>query len=252
MNEKKIIGILGGMGPLATADLFKKIIELTDAKKDQDHARVLIDSNTDIPDRTAAILSGGEDPVPQLTASAKLLEKAGADLLIMPCNTAHYFYPQVSAAVKIPVISIIEETAKRVKKEGYGAALILATDGTIRSRVYERVFDRFGIRSVYADPETQKGIMEIIYKGIKAGVTNLEDPAKDPELLALLKKDVAAVNGVIRRECGDPAKKCIPVLACTELPPASELYGFEGASIDPTETLAMAAVAAAGYPLKGI
>lgn len=239
------------MGPLATADLFRKIIELTDAKKDQDHVRVLIDSNTNIPDRTAAILAGGENPVPQLTASARLLENAGADLLIMPCNTAHYFYPQVSAAVKIPVISIIEETAKRVKKEGYEAALILATDGTIRSKVYETVFDRFGIRSVYADPETQKGIMDIIYKGVKAGITDLNASSGDPELLALLKKDTAAVNALIRRECGDPARKCIPILACTELPPASGMYGFEGPSIDPTETLAMAAVTAAGCPLKG-
>jgi len=250
MSEKKIIGILGGMGPLATADLFRKIIDLTDAKKDQEHARVLIDSNTNIPDRTAAILSGGADPVPQLTASAKLLENAGAGLLIMPCNTAHYFYPQVCASVKIPVISIIEETAKRVRNEGYEAALILATDGTIQSRVYEAVFDRYGIRSVYADPDTQKGIMDIIYKGVKAGITDLNDPTKNRELLELLKKDTADVNAVIRKECGDASKKCIPILACTELPPASELYGFEGPSIDPTETLAMAAVTVAGYQLK--
>lgn len=250
MSEKKIIGILGGMGPLATADLFKKIIDLTDAKKDQEHARVLIDSNTNIPDRTAAILSGGADPVPELTASAKLLEKAGAGLLIMPCNTAHYFYPQVSASVRIPVISIIEETAKRVKKAGYEAALILATDGTIQSKVYEKVFDSYGIRSVYPDAETQKSVMDLIYKGVKAGITDLNDPARDAALLALLKKDTDAVNAVIRKECGDPAKKCVPILACTELPLASDLYGFNGPSIDPTETLAMAAVTAAGYPLK--
>ena len=250
MNGKKIIGILGGMGPLATADLFQKIIDLTEAKKDQDHARVLIDSNTNIPDRTAAILSGGEDPVPELTASAKLLEQAGAGLLIMPCNTAHYFYSRVSASVSVPVISIIEETAKRVKAEGYEAALILATDGTIRSGVYETVFDRYGIRSVYPDANTQKGVMDLIYKGVKAGITDLDSPANDPELCRLLRADTDAVNRTIEENCGDPALKCIPILACTELPLAAKLYGFRGPAVDPTETLAMAAIKAAGYGLK--
>lgn len=84
--EKKTIGIIGGMGPLATADLFEKIILHTKAARDQDHLRVLIDSNTNIPDRTAALLHGGDDPTPQLTASAVLLEKMGAQVLIMPAT----------------------------------------------------------------------------------------------------------------------------------------------------------------------
>ena len=92
MSDKKVIGILGGMGPLATADLFQKITLHTAASCDQDHPRVCIDSNTNISDRTAALLHGGADPVPEMVKSAQRLESIGADLLIMPCNTAHNFY----------------------------------------------------------------------------------------------------------------------------------------------------------------
>ena len=84
------IGIIGGMGPLATCDLMEKIIDYTDAASDQEHIHVLVDSNTNIPDRTEAILHGGENPVPEMVKSAWKLESMGADILIMPCNTAHY------------------------------------------------------------------------------------------------------------------------------------------------------------------
>ena len=88
---KKSIGILGGMGPMATADLFQKITALTAASCDREHIRIYIDSNPAIPDRTAAILEGGEDPLPAMTDALRHLEACGADCLIMPCNTAHYF-----------------------------------------------------------------------------------------------------------------------------------------------------------------
>ena len=99
---KKIIGIIGGMGPLATADLFEKIIRATAAARDQDFPHVIVDCNTDIPDRTAAILMGGEDPVPQLVRSANTLAAAGADVLIMPCNTAHWFYDDLCLRTHLP------------------------------------------------------------------------------------------------------------------------------------------------------
>ena len=87
----KIIGIIGGMGPAATIDLYKKIVENTPAEKDQEHIHVIIDSYPQIEDRTEYILYGGKNPAPRLIESAKRLESAGADALIMPCNTAHYF-----------------------------------------------------------------------------------------------------------------------------------------------------------------
>ena len=107
MCEKKAIGILGGMGPLATADLFQKITLLTEAETDRDHIRVYIDSNANIPDRTAAILSNGPDPVPEMASALRNLEACGADCVIMPCNTAHYFLPRLQAMTEIPFLSIL-------------------------------------------------------------------------------------------------------------------------------------------------
>ena len=123
--RKKIIGIIGGMGPLATADLFEKIIVHTKAACDQDHLRVIIDSNTNIPDRTAAILHGGADPVPELTASARGLERMGAELLVMPCNTAHNFYDAVQGAVSIPVLHMVRLTAQALRERDVKRAGLL-------------------------------------------------------------------------------------------------------------------------------
>ena len=107
----KTIGIIGGMGPMATVDLMQKIIQATDAHEDQEHIHILVDNNTDIPDRTAAILGQGPSPLPELLKSAERLTTQGADFLIMGCNTAHYFLPLMLPELKIPVISMIEATA---------------------------------------------------------------------------------------------------------------------------------------------
>ncbi len=104
------------MGPLATADLFRKITLLTKASCDNDHIRVYIDSNAQIPDRTAAILNGGKDPLPQMRAALHSLEACGASCVIMPCNTAHYFLPKLQAETKLPFLSMLEATAKACAK----------------------------------------------------------------------------------------------------------------------------------------
>ena len=118
------------MGPLATCDLYEKIILATPAASDQDHLHVIIDSNTDIPDRTAAILHGGEDPVPQLCRSARLLLNAGAEVLCMPCNTAHYFYDRVLGFVRAEApdaafVHMPRETARQVRARGIGTVGLL-------------------------------------------------------------------------------------------------------------------------------
>ena len=116
-STKKTIGILGGMGPLATADLFEKITLLTKAETDRDHIRVYIDSNANIPDRTAAILGSGEDPVPEMSSALRNLEKCGADCIIMPCNTAHYFLPRLQEMTEIPFLSILTAAAEACKAQ---------------------------------------------------------------------------------------------------------------------------------------
>lgn len=116
-STKKTIGILGGMGPLATADLFEKITLLTKAETDRDHIRVYIDSNANIPDRTAAILNSGPDPVPEMASALRNLEACGADCVIMPCNTAHYFLPRLQAMTEIPFLSILTAAAEACKAQ---------------------------------------------------------------------------------------------------------------------------------------
>ena len=132
----KTIGIIGGMGPLATVHLFERIVLRTKAEKDQEHIRVLIDSNTNIPDRTKAILGNGKSPVKELVNSAKILENGGADFLIMPCNTAHYFIEEIKKNISIPFINMIEESVKfTYDKYGKEAVVgIMATDGTIKTK----------------------------------------------------------------------------------------------------------------------
>ena len=126
------------MGPLATADLFRKITLLTDAARDNDHIRVYIDSNARIPDRTAAILSGGKDPVPEMASALRSLEACGASCVIMPCNTAHYFLPRLQAMTKLPFISMLEATAKTCAAQYPGrTAAVLATKGTLATGLYE-------------------------------------------------------------------------------------------------------------------
>ncbi|AGT34197.1 hypothetical protein OCC_13515 [Thermococcus litoralis DSM 5473] len=153
---EKVIGILGGMGPLATVDLFKRIVLKTPAKKDQDHPRIIIYNNPKIPDRTAYILGKGENPLPELIDSAKKLEKWGADFIIMPCNTAHYFADEIQKAIKIPLINMIEETASYVEALGVKRVGILATTGTIVSGIYQKALKKRGIEALIPSEKDQE------------------------------------------------------------------------------------------------
>ncbi|MBX5320378.1 MAG: amino acid racemase [Candidatus Bathyarchaeota archaeon] len=167
----KVIGILGGMGPEATAELFFRIIKETPAESDQDHPRIIVDNNPKIPDRTAAILGEGENPLPEMVKTAKNLERAGADFIVMPCVTAHYYYNDLRKGVKIPVLNMIELTAQtiregfpNVKKVGF-----LGTTGTVKTKIFDNPLNRVGVKAVYPSDENQKRVMEAIYTYIKAG-----------------------------------------------------------------------------------
>lgn len=230
---KKTIGIIGGMGPLATCDLFRKIVEITDAGCDQEHVRVCIDNNTEIPDRTAAILQGGKDPVPEMVKSAVRLQGMGADVLIMPCNTAHYFYPRITPYLDIPFLHMPEETAKEIKRRGIKKVGLMATDGTVQSGVYDPAFAAQGIEVCLPSGEGQQAIMDVIYKGVKAGNRSI---------------DLGGFYGAMDELFGQGAEAL--VLACTELPVAFDLFSIDCPSIDPTLVLAAAAVRFVGAKVK--
>ena len=137
----KTIGIMGGMGPMATVDLMQKVIVATKAIKDQEHIHTVIDNNTNVPDRSECIFGKGPSPVPEMVKSAKLLTAMGADVIIIGCNTAHYFLPEVQKQVKTPFINMIEETAKFCAEEGYRTLGLLASAGTCASGIYKKEFE---------------------------------------------------------------------------------------------------------------
>ena len=176
--RERTVGILGGMGPEATVELYRRIISLPSAERDQDHLHVLIDSNPKIPDRTAAIIGEGESPLPVMIAAAKNLERAGADFIAIPCNTAHYWLSELRSAVSIPIIDMIEQTASRVAS--YQPSLhqigLLATTGTLRSCLYQRAFAESGIDLLVPDEEQDADIMRTIH-AIKAGNHRVKDEA---------------------------------------------------------------------------
>ena len=227
------IGIVGGMGPMATCDLFRKIVEIEDSATDQDHVRVCIDSNTEIPDRTAAILHGGKDPVDQMVRSAIRLQSMGAQVLIMPCNTAHYFYDQVTRFEDVPFLNMLEETARAAYRQGFRKVGILATDGTIQSGVYARAFAGQGVETVCPTGDHQKAVMELIYDGVKAGKADLDTTGF-----------LAAVEE-LRTQGAETM-----ILGCTELPLAYDMYHLDFPHLDPTLIVAARAVEFVGGRIR--
>ena len=225
----KTIGIIGGMGPMATVDLMQKIIEGTAAKEDQEHIHILVDNNTAIPDRTAAILGQGPSPVPELLRSAARLTAQGADFLIMGCNTAHFFLPSMLPELKIPLISMIDVTADFCRRQGYKQVGLLASAGTCHAGLYQNALKQVGIQTIQPTELQETAIHDMIYAGVKAG-------RKD--------YDVSKVQQILVDMAASGAESFI--LGCTEVPVAVDMYQLQGHFIDATQVLAEKAAAAAG------
>ena len=171
--REKIIGILGGMGPEATIDLFSKIVKETRAKKDQDHLRILIDNNPKIPDRTLALQGKGPSSLPQLARSARALEKAGADFIVIPCVTAHNYHEALQKRLRIPVLHIVEETLKTIntRLKGVHRIGLIATTGTIETGLFQKFFYPADLELLIPTPRIQREwVMKAIYgkEGIKS------------------------------------------------------------------------------------
>ena len=165
----KKLGIIGGLGPMATAHFMALITKMTEAEKDQDHIEMIIHSRPAIPDRTAFITGQSDlSPEPDLIELGKGLADAGAEILAIPCFSAHYFIDVVRKAAGIPVIDAIEEVASYLKGKSFTKVGILATDGIIHSRLYQDKFEKAGIEVLLPDAYAQKRIMYMIYK-IKSG-----------------------------------------------------------------------------------
>lgn len=229
---ERIIGILGGMGPEATVELFQRIVKLTPAKQDQDHYRIIIDNNPKIPDRTAAIQDRGPDPRPFLIESARTLERAGASFIAIPCNTAHHWLRGIRKSVSVPIIDMVGETALTVSqhKPAIRSIGLLATDGTLGVGLYQKALGRLSIETLTPDTVDKNVVMEAIYK-VKAG-----DYSSKEKLIF-----------VIRHLLDRDAQGLI--LGCTELPLLVSEGELNCPIFDPISVLARAAVKLAGEPL---
>ncbi|MGM0878964.1 MAG: aspartate/glutamate racemase family protein [Bacillota bacterium] len=220
---QKVVGIIGGMGPLATVDLMNKIIFYTPAKKDQDHIHIIVDNYSQIPDRTTAILGKGTDPTPFIIQSAQRLENAGADFLVMACNTAHFFFKSIKESVSIPILHMPLETARFLHVNNMRRVGLLATDGTINTKLYQHSCQSYDINAIEPDMQMQKEVMEGIY-AIKG--SDLEKGSLYLSRVAdkLIKRGAEAI-----------------IAGCTEIPLVLK-SSQNICIIDPTEILAKSAI----------
>ncbi len=221
----KLLGILGGLGPLSSAYFYELIIKHTKAERDQDHIDMIISSRATTPDRTAFILGkSADDPLTFMIEDAKRLEAYGADAIVIPCNTAHYFLGEVRRAVDVPVPSIITETVCHLKCSGFSKAAILATEGTVRSESYQRELERYGLEWAIPSDEGQAALMDIIYNNVKRGII----PGREAiERVALPMKEEGC-------DCA--------ILACTELSLLKNSLGDDPFFVDSLEVLAQTSV----------
>jgi aspartate racemase len=169
-RAEKTVGVIGGLGPEATLDFFAKVLQRTEAKTDQDHIRVIIDNNPKVPNRNDAIAGLGPASGPALARTAQALERAGADFLVMVCNTAHAFQDDIAKAVRIPFISLIDEVCAELGRRLPQARRIglLAAQGCLDARLYQTALRQRGLEPVILDDHEQARFMQLLYR-IKAG-----------------------------------------------------------------------------------
>lgn len=230
------IGVVGGVGPAATVDFMDKIIQNTHAVRDQDHIKIMVEHNPKIPDRTANLIADGEDPIIALYSACKRLEENEAALIAIPCNTAHAYVKRIQAHLSIPIVNMLEETVSYIREHFPLPAKVglLATSGTIASRVYHDAAVDQGFELITPDGTHQGKVMNAIYGplGIKAGHTGGVSRQDLLDALAHLVEQGASVV----------------ILGCTELPlvlqqdPAFAIAGRTVALLDPTTILAQACV----------
>ena len=224
-----VLGIIGGLGPMATAVFIKKIIAMTDAKKDQEHIPILIAHYPSIPDRTSYILGrSDENPLPALIDAGALLKNAGVKSIAIPCVTAHYFMPKMRKKVSIPIMDGVRETAEYLKENGFKNVGIMCTDGTRMSKIFNHEFKPFEIECIYPSDEGQQDVMSIIYDYVKAGE-------------AVPRELFDRVSGELQESGAE-----IIILGCTELSVAADEYLPDGLFLDVLDVMARKCVSEYG------
>jgi len=224
----KIVGVIGGMGPEATVDLMRRVIRATPAQDDIDHIRMIVDNNPKVPSRIKALIDGtGESPAPILVQMGSKLEEYGADFLVIPCNTAHYYLNDIRSAVSIPVIDMIELTVDAVLRENPAlkTAGLLASQAVLQTGLYLTRFGERGANLIYPQEKLQEKLMNAI-RTIKTGCYG------------------AGEKRILRSAAGDLVSRRAEalVVACTELSIIAEALDPELKVYDSAQILAEAVV----------
>jgi aspartate racemase len=226
----KTVGVLGGMGPAATLDFFARVLGESKAGRDQEHIRLIIDCNPAVPDRNAAVAGTGPSPAPVLQEMARGLARAGADILVMPCNAAHAFLAEVKAATDLPVISIIDVTVEGLRRAlpQLRSAGILASTGCLDAGLYQTALAEIGVAAVVPTGETRERFMNTLYR-IKSGDTG-----------AAVKSEMIAIADAL---IGHGAQAIIA--GCTEVPLVLAARDVGAPFLNSTDCLVLATIAAA-------
>ena len=229
----KSLGVIGGLGPMATAYFLELTVRMTDASRDQDHLDVTILDRPAIPDRTACILGkSGESPVPMMAEAARTLEALGTSCIAVPCITSHYFFGELQKAVSIPFIHLVKETAAHLKENGVSSAGILATSGTVSTRLFQQALEAEGISWAVPDKDGQEKVMHLIYENVKAGL---------PPELPLFEEVCAGLR--------QKGAECM-ILGCTELSLIKRDFPVGAGVLDALEVLAKRSVEFCEKPLR--
>jgi aspartate racemase len=229
-TQKGTLGILGGMGPLATVDFMQKVIEATPASRDQDHIPMLVHAVPQVPDRTACILAGNDEPLRWMREGVDKLLAAGAEAIAIPCNTAHYWYDALVENLDIPVLHIVDAAAASLAAKDItdGTIGLLATTGTVTANVYQTRFQALGYDCAAPNEATQTD-------GVTAGIAAI----KAGDLDTGRRRLEAAAKTLVELDCGAIVLGCteIPIVLTSDLSPAPGI-GY----LDATDALAQASV----------
>ncbi len=221
---------------MATIYFEELIIKMTDAASDQEHIPMLVYNHAQIPDRTAYILDDSQpNPLPVMETDAQMLERCGCDYIVIPCNTAHYFYDEIQASVSIPIINILDETVKHCQAAipGLHSIGILATEGTIQSKAYQNIIEAYGLDCVLPTDAELASLMTIIYDQVKAG--------KQVDIY-----EFQRIIHEMKRRGADAV-----VLGCTELSIIKKDFNIDRYDVvDSMECLARASILACGKRIK--
>lgn len=227
------LGVIGGLGPMATAYYMELVIRMTAVRRDQDHPEIIVMNIPTIPDRTSYILGKSKDnPMIPMVKLGKQLKNLGATVIATPCVTAHYFHEDLQNGIGLPVIHVIRSTASLLKTSGIRRVGLMATDGTVQSGIFQKEIEDAGMELVLPSEDGQRAVMALIYDQIKAGIR--------PDMALF-----AAVRDELRRSGAE-----VVVLGCTELSLLKKEQDLGEGILDVLDVLARESVAACGKPVK--